>query len=72
VESHGSWNRRPRSGYNVVFVRFDEGCRRAARSSCSPASSAPMATPTDAPSASRSTERARCSSRTTSATPSGG
>jgi glucose/arabinose dehydrogenase len=25
VGQHGSWNRRPRSGYNVVFVRFDEG-----------------------------------------------
>jgi glucose/arabinose dehydrogenase len=25
VGNHGSWNRRPRSGYNVVFVRFENG-----------------------------------------------
>jgi glucose/arabinose dehydrogenase len=25
VGQHGSWNRRPRSGYNVVFVRFVNG-----------------------------------------------
>jgi glucose/arabinose dehydrogenase len=25
VGQHGSWNRRPRSGYNVVFVPFDGG-----------------------------------------------
>jgi glucose/arabinose dehydrogenase len=25
VGNHGSWNRRPRSGYNVVFVRFEDG-----------------------------------------------
>jgi glucose/arabinose dehydrogenase len=25
VGQHGSWNRRPRSGYNVVFVPFSEG-----------------------------------------------
>jgi glucose/arabinose dehydrogenase len=25
VGQHGSWNRRPRSGYKVVFVRFAEG-----------------------------------------------
>ena len=25
VGQHGSWNRRPRSGYNVVFVRFEDG-----------------------------------------------
>ena len=25
VGNHGSWNRRPRSGYNVVFVRFESG-----------------------------------------------
>lgn len=23
IAQHGSWNRKPRSGYNVVFVRFD-------------------------------------------------
>jgi glucose/arabinose dehydrogenase len=25
VGNHGSWNRRPRSGYNVVFIRFENG-----------------------------------------------
>jgi glucose/arabinose dehydrogenase len=25
VGNHGSWNRRPPSGYDVVFVRFDNG-----------------------------------------------
>jgi len=25
VGQHGSWNRKPRSGYKVVFVRFEEG-----------------------------------------------
>jgi glucose/arabinose dehydrogenase len=25
VGQHGSWNRRPRSGYNVVFVPFADG-----------------------------------------------
>lgn len=25
VGEHGSWNRRPRSGYKVVFVRFEDG-----------------------------------------------
>ena len=25
VGQHGSWNRRPRSGYRVIFVPFDEG-----------------------------------------------
>ena len=25
VGQHGSWNRKPRSGYNVVFVPFAEG-----------------------------------------------
>ena len=25
VGQHGSWNRKPRSGYNVVFVPFREG-----------------------------------------------
>ena len=25
VGQHGSWNRRPRSGYNVVFVPFSGG-----------------------------------------------
>jgi len=25
VGQHGSWNRRPRSGYNVVFVPFTGG-----------------------------------------------
>jgi glucose/arabinose dehydrogenase len=25
VGNHGSWNRRPRSGYNVVFVQFENG-----------------------------------------------
>ena len=25
VGQHGSWNRRPRSGYKVIFVPFDEG-----------------------------------------------
>lgn len=24
IANHGSWNRKPKSGYNVVFVRFDE------------------------------------------------
>ena len=25
VGQHGSWNRRPPSGYNVVFIRFADG-----------------------------------------------
>lgn len=25
VGQHGSWNRKPRSGYNVVFIPFDHG-----------------------------------------------
>ena len=25
VGQHGSWNRRPPSGYNVVFIRFRDG-----------------------------------------------
>jgi glucose/arabinose dehydrogenase len=25
VTLHGSWNRQPPSGYEVVFIRFDEG-----------------------------------------------
>jgi glucose/arabinose dehydrogenase len=25
VGQHGSWNRKPRSGYKVVFVRFADG-----------------------------------------------
>jgi glucose/arabinose dehydrogenase len=25
IGEHGSWNRRPRSGYQVVFVAFSEG-----------------------------------------------
>jgi glucose/arabinose dehydrogenase len=25
IGQHGSWNRRPRSGYNVVFVPFQDG-----------------------------------------------
>ena len=25
VGQHGSWNRKPRSGYNVVFVPFSDG-----------------------------------------------
>ena len=25
VDQHGSWNRRPRSGYKVVFVPFSNG-----------------------------------------------
>jgi glucose/arabinose dehydrogenase len=25
VGQHGSWNRKPRSGYNVVFVPFKDG-----------------------------------------------
>jgi glucose/arabinose dehydrogenase len=26
VGQHGSWNRKPRSGYRVLFVPFAEGC----------------------------------------------
>ena len=25
VGQHGSWNRKPRSGYDVIFVPFDDG-----------------------------------------------
>jgi glucose/arabinose dehydrogenase len=25
VGQHGSWNRKPRSGYDVIFVRFEDG-----------------------------------------------
>ena len=25
IGQHGSWNRKPRSGYNVVFVPFADG-----------------------------------------------
>jgi glucose/arabinose dehydrogenase len=28
IGQHGSWNRKPRSGYKVVFVAFDEGTPR--------------------------------------------
>jgi glucose/arabinose dehydrogenase len=30
VGQHGSWNRKPRSGYSVVFVPFDSGGKPAA------------------------------------------
>ena len=25
IGQHGSWNRKPRSGYNVVFIPFEDG-----------------------------------------------
>ena len=72
VGEHGSWNRRPLSGYKVVFVPLRERPpgRRTARTS-SPVSSTGRAMRADVRSASRSIARARCSSPTTSATSSG-
>ena len=35
VGQHGSWNRKPRSGYKVIFVPFADGKPvRACRSTC--------------------------------------
>ena len=72
IGEHGSWNRRPRSGYRVVFVPFRNG--------------RPSGQPIDVLTgfldnagrrradrwASRSTVAAACWSQTTSATSSGG
>ena len=72
VGQHGSWNRKPRSGYKVIFVPFADG-----KPSGPPIDvltgfvDARAATRTGGRSASRSTARARCSSPTTSATRSG-
>jgi glucose/arabinose dehydrogenase len=38
IGQHGSWNRRPRSGYNVVIVPFTGGAPAVPRSSSLPAS----------------------------------
>ena len=72
VGQHGSWNRKPRSGYKVIFVPFTrrQAVRRAGRRA-DRLPRAPTATPAAARSASRSTSAARCWSPTTSATRSG-
>ena len=72
VGQHGSWNRKPRSGYKVIFVPFDEAAiRPAADRRADRLREARTATRWDARSASRSTAAARCWSPTTSATWSG-
>ena len=38
IGQHGSWNRKPRSGYKVIFVPFADGSPPACRMTCSPAS----------------------------------
>jgi glucose/arabinose dehydrogenase len=34
ISQHGSWNRKPPSGYRVVFVSFAAASRRARRATC--------------------------------------
>ena len=73
VGEHGSWNRRPFSGYRGRLRAVRRAAvRRASRSTSSPASSTPAAMPWAARSASRSPATAPCWSRTMSATRSGG
>jgi len=49
IGQHGSWNRKPRSGYNVVFVPLPTAGRRVLRSKCWADSSTSAATPTAGP-----------------------
>jgi glucose/arabinose dehydrogenase len=71
VGQHGSWNRKPRSGYKVIFVPFAAGVRRDSRWMSLLVSSTQSARHSDVRSASRSTGAAACSSPTMSAMPSG-
>jgi glucose/arabinose dehydrogenase len=49
IGEHGSWNRRPRSGYKVVFVPFVDGRPPDCRKTCSPDLSMTTATLGDDP-----------------------
>ena len=74
VGQHGSWNRKPRQRLqgDLRAVRTARS-RRASRSTCSPASSAPTARPMGRPvGVADRRATARCSSPTMSATGSGG
>jgi glucose/arabinose dehydrogenase len=72
IGQHGSWNRKPRAGYKVIFVPFKDGKPSGAPQDVLTGCSTRRARRRDAPSASGSTSRARCWSPTTSATRSGG
>ena len=73
VGQHGSWNRKPPSGYKVIFVPFAGGqAERHAGRRARPASSMPTARRRAGRSASRRTATAGCWWRTMSATRSGG
>ena len=58
VGQHGSWNRKPPSGYKVIFVPFANGRPRGpGRRTCSPAFSTPTARRAAGRSAWRSTRQ---------------
>ena len=68
VGEHGSWNRRPLSGYKVVFVASRAAAPSGLRKTSSAASSTRTAMRAGARWASRWTAARACSSPTTSAT----
>ena len=71
IGQHGSWNRKPRAGYKVIFVPFKDGKPSGAPQDVLTGFLNDKGDARAARSACGSTSRARCWWRTTSATRSG-